>query len=116
LYGISKNPDTDDYILVQKYPTWISGNEKIDDFIQEMQLKVIGYNDVVLEWIPYNQFNRIKKIGKNGSISVYSAIWKSGPLHWSKQDEEYTKDSNKGVFLKCLCNSQNSIEFVIDEV
>jgi hypothetical protein len=39
----------------------LSGNEKIDDFIQERQLKT-NKNDVVFEWIPYNQFN---EIGKN---------------------------------------------------
>jgi hypothetical protein len=52
-------------------------------------------------------------MGKNSSISVYSAIWKNGLLHWSKQDEEY---SNKEVYLKYLHNSQNSVEFVLDEV
>jgi hypothetical protein len=33
LYGISQNPDTNDYILVQNNFTCMSGNEKIDDFI-----------------------------------------------------------------------------------
>jgi hypothetical protein len=51
LYGISQNPDTNDYILVQN---WASGNEKIDDFIQEKQLEVIKYNDIIFEWIPYS--------------------------------------------------------------
>ena len=27
-------------------------------------------------WIPYNQFSDIKKIGKGGFATVYSAIWK----------------------------------------
>ena len=38
-----------------------SGNEKINDFIQEMQLKINSQWDIVFEWIPYNQFNDIKK-------------------------------------------------------
>ncbi|PKB91642.1 hypothetical protein RhiirA5_448225, partial [Rhizophagus irregularis] len=54
LYGISQNPDTNDYILVQNYLTWISENEKIDDFIQEKRLNINSYDDVVFEWIPYN--------------------------------------------------------------
>ena len=54
-----------------------SGNEKIDNFIQEMQLKIDEYNDIVFEWIPYNQFSDInKEIVKGGFATVYSAIWK----------------------------------------
>ncbi|PKK69851.1 hypothetical protein RhiirC2_780512, partial [Rhizophagus irregularis] len=79
LYGISQNPDTGDFIFVQSYTinltNWISGNEKIDEFIQERQLN-INYDNIVLEWIPYNHFNEIKETSKNGLITVYSAIWK----------------------------------------
>ena len=32
------------------------------------------------EWIPYNQFGNIEEIGKGGFATVYSAIWKDGPL------------------------------------
>ncbi|UZO16940.1 uncharacterized protein OCT59_008306 [Rhizophagus irregularis] len=116
LYGISQNPDTGDYIFVQRHLTnWISGNEKIDDFIQERQLKINDYNDVVLEWIPYNQFNEIKETGKNALITVYTAIWKDGPLYKKDQLNNYTRDSNKEVALKCLHNSQESIDSLINE-
>jgi hypothetical protein len=111
LYGISQNPDTNDYILIQNTFIWTSRNEKIDDFIQEKQSK-IKENDVVFEWIPYNQFNEIKKTGKKDNITVYSAIWKDGPLHYGK----YTRDSNKEVALKYLHNSKDPIEFIINEV
>ncbi|CAB5385356.1 unnamed protein product [Rhizophagus irregularis] len=121
LYGISRNPDTGDYIFIQNdYHTWISENEKIDNFIQERQLKVSYYNDdIVLEWIPYNQFNKIKEIGKNGLITIYSAVWKDGPLHktydivWNSRI--YTRDSNKKVALKCLHNTKESINSLIND-
>ena len=71
----------------------------------------------MLEWIPYNQLNEIKETGKNDLIIVYSAIWKDGPLHkinvW---DENYTRDPNKKVALKCSHNSQKSIDSLITEV
>jgi hypothetical protein len=95
---------------------WTSGNEKIDDFIQEMQLNIEEYNDVVFEWIPYNQFIEIKETGKNNSITVYSAIWEDGPLYYDYDKEEYTRDLNKEVALKCLQNSQITIEYLINEV
>ncbi|CAB5388261.1 unnamed protein product [Rhizophagus irregularis] len=119
LHGISQNPDTNDYILVLNISinvtNWISGDEKIDDYILERQLKINNYDDIVLEWVPYNQFNEIKMIGKNGLITVYSAIWKDGPLCFNKQYENYTRDSNIKVTLKCLYNSQESIDSLINE-
>ncbi|CAB5396514.1 unnamed protein product [Rhizophagus irregularis] len=65
-----------------------------------MQLKINDYDDIVLEWIPYNQFNEIKETGKNGLITVYSAIWKDGPLYklldYDNDDYvAYTRYSNK---------------------
>ena len=81
-----------------------------------MQLEIDNYNDIVFEWIPYNQFNEIKEIGRDSSITVYSAILKNGPLYYSYQRGKYTRDSNKEVALKCLHNSQNPIDFLINEV
>jgi hypothetical protein len=108
LYGITQNPDTNNYILVQNnFISWISGNEIIDNLIQEMLS-----NDILFEWIPYNQFNEIKETSKNNSITVYSAIWKDGPLYYNK----YKRDLNKEVTLLYLQNSQNNIEILTNEV
>src|SRR4051794_38781093 len=100
------------------FANWTSKSEEIDKFIQEMQLKLYSkfnfYDYIVLEWIPYSQFNGIKEKAKNNFAIVYSAIWVSGPLHY--QHNKFTRDSNKEVALKCLHNSQNPIEFVINEV
>jgi hypothetical protein len=118
LYGISQNPDTNNYILVQNAFIWSSGNEKIDEFIQGKQLKIKHqhYNDVVFEWIPYNQFNEIKEIGRNDLITVYSAIWKDGLLFYNNYYNKCIRYLNTKVALKCLHNSTNPIEFVINEV
>src|SRR3989440_2276770 len=85
-----------------------SGNEKIDNFIQEMQLKIDSQRDIVFEWIPYHQFSDIKEIGKGGFATVYSsAIWKDGPLEYDKDTEKYVELSpNSEIALKCLHNSQ----------
>ncbi|GBC10391.1 hypothetical protein RclHR1_00960008 [Rhizophagus clarus] len=119
IYGISQNPNTNDYILVYSNSInlvgWTSGNEKIDNFIQEMQLKMNKYEDNVFEWISYNQFNKIIEMSKNKSNKTYSAIWKDGPLHYNNQYSNYIRDSNKDVTLICLHNSQNSVSFLINE-
>src|SRR5205823_13448780 len=78
--------------LKGKFTNWTSGNENIDNFIQEMQLKIDSFDDIVFEWITYNQFSDIKEIGRGGFATVYSAIWKNGPLEFDKY-ERYTRKS-----------------------
>ena len=83
-----------------------------------MQLKIDNVWDTVFEWIPYNQFNDIKEIGRGGFATVYSAIWKDGRLTW-KYDEGYTRNpynADQEVALKCLHNSQNITNEFLNEV
>jgi hypothetical protein len=83
-----------------------------------MQLKMKLYKTYLFEWIPYNQLNEIEETGKNESITVYSAIWKDGPLYYNYDHKNFIRDSliNKKVALKSLHDSQNTIEFVINKV
>ena len=89
---------------------YYSGYKKIDNLIQEMQSKISSYNDEVFEWIPYSQLNGIEEINKGDFATIYSAIWKNGPLHYKY--EKYIRNSDKKVALKCLHNSQNIDEFL----
>jgi hypothetical protein len=41
-------------------------------------------------------------------------MWKDGPLYY--QDGKYIRDSNKKAALKCLCNLQESIDSLINDV
>src|SRR6266516_596484 len=92
-----------------------SGNKKIDNFIQEMQLKIDRYNDIIFEWIPYNQFNKIKEIGKGGFATVYSAKWKDGPLYYNNKKLRRLS-ANQEFDLKYLFNSQNITNKFLNEV
>ncbi|GBC37973.2 kinase-like domain-containing protein [Rhizophagus irregularis DAOM 181602=DAOM 197198] len=76
-----------------------------------MQLKINKWNDIIVEWIPYNQFNDIKEISRNDFTVLYSAIWKDGPLQHNNDERngELKRIPDKGVALKCLCNSQGLI-------
>ncbi len=93
-----------------------SKNKKIDDLIQEMRLKINSCFNIVFEWIPYNQFNYIKKIGNGGFATVYSAIWKDGPLRYDVDKKMYARVSNKKVALKCLNDLQNVTDKFLNEV
>ena len=59
---------------------YYSGNKEIDNLIQEMQLKRNSHDDIVFEWVPYNQLDNIEEISKGDFATVHSAIWKDGPL------------------------------------
>jgi hypothetical protein len=71
-----------------------SKNENFYDLIQEMQLKINSCFNIVFEWIPYDQFNYIKEIDRGGFATVYSAIWKDGPLKYDIDKKTYMRLSN----------------------
>ena len=140
MYGITQNSATKDYVIVIKYDlyckgcinniqckscqvrnlkfftNWTGENEKIDNFVQEMQLKTDTDISMVFEWIPYSQFSHIKEIGEGGFSKVYFANWKNGPLHYNINEKEYIRDQNKKVALKCIYNSQNITNEFLNEV
>ncbi len=142
IYGITQDPVTKDYIivlqdgycekcgkkftdidykwckscLINDLKNFTSGNEKIDNLVQEMQLKINKPNDIVFEWIPYNQLNDIKEIGKNDFVTIYSAIW-NGPLVYDESKYEYTRNKYKKIALKYLAyNSQNILNEFLNKV
>ena len=86
-----------------------SGNKQIDDFIQEKQSQ-INHDNIVFEWIPYNQLDNIKNIGQSDSTGIMLAIWKDGPLYYNYS--KYTRNQNKKVTLKYSYDSQNITEFL----
>ena len=89
-----------------------SGNKQIDDFIQEKTEKQ-SRDDIVFEWILYNQFENIKEIGRSDFSIIYSAIWKNGPLYY---DDEYRNSKNEKVTLKYWYDSKNKINEFLNEV
>jgi hypothetical protein len=102
--------------LKNNFTTWTSENENIDKFIQEMQMKINTWEDEIIEWIPYDQFNHIKNIGKENSFIIYSAIWEDGLLNYNFEERKYKRMPNKEVTLKCLNNSQSDISEFLNEV
>jgi hypothetical protein len=90
-----------------------SENIKINNLIQEMQLKIDSPSDIIFEWIPFDQFRNIKEIDRGGFATIYSATWKDGPLFYNEY--EYIKVQKK-VALKQLYNSQNITTEFLNEV
>jgi hypothetical protein len=90
---------------VCQFTKW-SGNKKIDNFIQETRLKINKYDDTIFEWIPYNQFIDIKKIGEHSFTTVYLAKWKDGPLKYNKNINKYERHMGSKLVLNVFHNLQ----------
>ena len=76
-----------------------------------MQLEINDHYDSIFKWIPYNQFNDIKEIGRGGFATVYSAIWADIPLDVKRKQRRLKK-----IALKCLHNSQGITNEFVNEV
>ncbi|EXX52776.1 Mkk1p [Rhizophagus irregularis DAOM 197198w] len=144
IYGISQNPNSKEYLVIlnggcvkcgeiytnilygwcnlchissfkNNFVNW-SRNELIDNFIQKMKLKIKKYDDIIFEWIPYNQFINVKKIGQNNFTTIYLAKWEDGPLEYNINTMQYERDPNRAITLKCLNNTRNMINEFLDKI
>src|SRR5881396_3004999 len=61
----------------QNFKNWTSGNNNIDEFVQNAQLKAKNHKEV-LEWIEYDKFEDIQYLAKGEFGTTYKAIWKDG--------------------------------------
>jgi hypothetical protein len=87
--------------LKRNFVNWKSGNKEIDQFIQDMQLNIDSYNDLIFEWIQYDQFSFIKEISRDDYITIYSATWKNHSLYYDEDKNKYMRiDQNKKVILQ----------------
>ena len=97
------------------FTKWTSGNKQVDSFIQKKQLEIDHYTDIVFEWIPYNQFNDIKELGKSDFTTAYSAVLRDGILYYDYKNEfKWMRESDQKVILKYIL--QNIIDKFLDEV
>ncbi|RIB28297.1 hypothetical protein C2G38_2158278 [Gigaspora rosea] len=91
---------------------WTSGNENVDYCIKKFQLIALEYTKVI-EWIPFNRLDSIRKIGEGGGGfgSVYFATWLDGIRKTDYVNERYvrTRESSSEVVLKTLPYSEESL-------
>src|SRR5439155_1688749 len=97
----------------QNFKNWTSGNHDIDEFIQKAQLKA-KYRWEVLEWIEYDRFENVEYLAKGGFGTTYKATWKDGRIYyWDSKNNQWKREENWLVALKCLHNSQDiTVEFL----
>ncbi|KAF0498183.1 serine/threonine protein kinase [Gigaspora margarita] len=91
-----------------------SGDKVIDDFLEDLWIHTEEYEKIV-EWIPFERFEKVQEIGKGGFSYVYSATWVDGlrKLKSLEADAEQTRTGPSVVALKSITKSDNlTIEFL----
>ncbi|GES92994.1 kinase-like domain-containing protein [Rhizophagus clarus] len=63
--------------LIANFSNWTSGNNDIDDLIQQCQKEALC-PDMIVEWIPYYNLENIEYITKGGFSEIYTAGWIGG--------------------------------------
>ncbi|GBC48384.2 kinase-like domain-containing protein [Rhizophagus irregularis DAOM 181602=DAOM 197198] len=103
---------------------WTSENHDIDEFIKntiyDEALNYYGnYYPEFLEWVSFDRFEDIKKIGEGGFAKVYSATWIDGRAKYKRQDDEGWKKLDPEpmkVALKNLNGSQSMSAEYLNEL
>ncbi|RHZ70963.1 hypothetical protein Glove_264g27 [Diversispora epigaea] len=86
-----------------------SGNDKIDNFIQDAQLNA-NRNWDVIEWIPYDRFKDVKQIGKGGFGTIHYAMWIDGKIReWDIKKRQWRRD--RGYSEVALKKFDNFVNF-----
>jgi len=100
----------------QNFLNWTSGNDFIDEFIQESQLNAQNVKQV-LEWIPYNRFKNIEYFDKGGFCTIYKATLLDGPIvYLTNNKKKLIRSNEKTVVLKSLDKSSSLNEEFLNEV
>src|SRR4051812_6489021 len=102
--------------LKANFSNWTSGNDGIDNLIQECQMKTLEPEKVV-EWIPYNNLQNIKYLTEGGCSKIYTAEWINGGYdQWDSEKQQLKRFGVQYVVLKRLENVENANQSWLEEV
>ena len=103
--------------LKANFSNWTSGNNNIDNLMQECQMKTLDPGKVV-EWIPYNRLQNIKYLTKGGCSKIYTAEWINGCyFEWDSKKQQLKRHGVvQYVILKILENVENANQNWLEEV
>jgi hypothetical protein len=89
-------------IIKKKFINWTSGNEAIDNYIQEEQLQYDGHG-AVFGWIPYSELIDVKEDNR-----LTTAILKNCSLYYNKDKNKWVRVSHEKVVLRYLFNPNDT--------
>ncbi|RHZ85543.1 hypothetical protein Glove_64g50 [Diversispora epigaea] len=82
-----------------------SGNNNIDNFIKGTHSLSKSIEDPFLQWVPFEEFKDVKKIGQGGFSQIFKATWKI--FEGISNKDTVKRSSKQEIVLKVLNNSQN---------
>ena len=102
--------------LIANFSNWSSGNDDIDNLIQDCQMKTPTLENVI-EWIPYNKLQNIKYLTEGGCSEIYTANWIDGGYdEWDSKERQLKRFGEQSVVLKRLQNVENASKSWLEEV
>jgi hypothetical protein len=102
--------------LKANFSNWTSGNNDIDNLIQQCQMETIVPCSII-EWIPYNNLQNIKYLTKGGCSEIYTANWIDGSYdEWDSEEKKLKRYGEQCVILKKLENVESANRSWFEEV
>ena len=102
--------------LKANFSNWSSGNDDIDNLIQQCQIETLAPY-AAIEWIPYNNLQDVEYLTKGGCSEIYTATWIHGSyLEWNSKEKQLKRFGMLDVILKKLGNVESANRSWFDEV
>ncbi|RHZ49332.1 hypothetical protein Glove_522g95 [Diversispora epigaea] len=97
----------------EEFEKWTSGDTEIDEFIKEIQLKATKHEEVI-EWIPFDRFEKVEYLDAGGFGTVYKAKWRDGYIvSWDPKEKNWLRKSEwKYICLKSLNTFEHTRKFL----
>ncbi|GES80091.1 kinase-like domain-containing protein [Rhizophagus clarus] len=94
--------------LKSNFSNWTSGNDDIDNLIQNCQTETLLPSNII-EWIPFNNLKNIKYLTKGGFSEIYTAVWIDGKYEeWDPEKQQLIRVGDQYVILKSLENVESA--------
>ncbi|CAB4430728.1 unnamed protein product [Rhizophagus irregularis] len=94
--------------LKSKFSNWTSGNNDIDNLIQQCQMETLEPSRIV-EWIPYDKLQDIEYLTKGGCSEIYTAYRIDGHYdEWDSKEKQLKRYGGHNVVLKKLENVESA--------
>jgi hypothetical protein len=101
--------------FLQNFNNWTSGNNDIDEFIQDTQLSAHKTSEIsyALEWLPFDKFQNIKYIATNEFGNIFRANWIDGYIYELNEYNQNWKRKGQNMFVNLKSLSNNPKTFIL---
>jgi hypothetical protein len=96
--------------LKANFPNWSSGNNNIDNLIQNCQMETL-MPFMIVEWIPYDKLQNIKYLTKGGFSEIYTAdLINGGYVEWDFKKQQLKRAGIQNQIVKVILKGLENVE------